>query len=341
MKPVAKTTPPGTARQEVARRLGAAGSMVVVAHDRPDGDAVGSMVALALAARTQGKTVHLIGENLPRGHAFLAEGQTLQPADRFAGLARASDCVVVLDTCAIGQLQSIAGVLGATRDKTLVIDHHPRGEDIAPLRWCDESAAAAGVMVAELLADLGWPMDLRVAGAVMAAVCFDTGWLRFANTDGRALAVVGRCLRAGVAVDELYRRLYQNDRPERLALLGRILTGMQLHFQGRVALLTAGQEDFARTGAGLDETENLVNEPLRIGGVCVSVLLVEQEACIRGSLRSKAHVDPASSGRVVDVAAIARSLGGGGHTRAAGFRMSGAVDEVRQKVLAALGAEFD
>jgi phosphoesterase RecJ-like protein len=298
-------------------------------------------MALTLALRGQGKAASATCcELVPRRYAFLTEGEELLDAAGFARQAQVSDCVLVLDTCARAQLAPVADAIAAARDKVLVIDHHQTREDIAAACWCDESAAATGVMAAELLDELGWPMDGAIARAVMTAVCSDTGWMQYSNTDARALCVVARCLDAGVAADELYRKLFQEDRPQRLSLLARMLTGMTLHMDGRVALMTATRADFEQTGATRDETENLVNEPMRIGGMCMSVLLVEQDGAIRGSLRSKAHVDERAGGRVVDVAAVAQRLGGGGHARAAGFRMTGTLKEAKRVVMETVGEAF-
>jgi bifunctional oligoribonuclease and PAP phosphatase NrnA len=331
----------GSARWEIARRLSAARSIVLVTHDRPDGDAMGSMMALTLALRRQGKTaLPTCCEPMPRRYAFLTEGEEFLDASAFASQVQAADCILVLDTSATRQLVPVAGAMAAVKDKVLVIDHHQTREDIAAVCWSDESAAAVGVLAAELFDELGWPMDAAIARAVMTAVCTDTGWMQYSNTDPRALGVVSRCLAAGVAADELYRTLFQNDRPQRLALLGRMLAGLALHMDGRLALMIATRDDFQRTGAGNDETENLVNEPMRIAGVCVSLLLVEQDGGIRGSLRSKAHVDAGAGGRVVDVAAVAQQFGGGGHARAAGFRMECSLEEAKGKVLEVLQRAF-
>ena len=328
-------------RLKIAGRLSAADSIVLLTHDRPDGDGLGSMVALALAARAQGKRARIVcAEPVPRRYAFLtADEDLIAPAD-LAAAAAGCDCVVVLDTCTTTQLESVADALHAAGDKVLVIDHHQTPGDIVAACWRDPSAAAVGVMVAELMEELGWPIDLPIARAVMTAVCFDTGWLRFANTDGRALAAATRCLHAGVAMGRLYQTLYQNDRPERLVLRGRALSAMRLHCGGQVALMSITADDFAETGAQPEETEDLVNEPLRVAGVSVSVLLTQQGEVIRGSIRSKSHHPCAAGGEPVDVAALARTLGGGGHARAAGFRMTGTIDQVAQEVLAMLAAEL-
>ena len=325
------------ARVEIARRIAAAESILLITHDRPDGDALGCMAALARAAGAQGKRATLVcGRPVPRRYAFVVEGLELIEPARIAEVGPGWDVVVIVDTCTLTQLESVASALPAVCDRTVVIDHHRSREDIAPVIWSDPTAAAAGVMVAELLDDLAWPMDRLTARAVLAAICSDTGWLHFANTDSRALAAAQRCLDAGVAADELYAKLFQNDRPQRLALLGRLLGSMRLTCEGRVAVMTASAADFRDTGAERDETENLINEPLRITDVGVSILLVADGDRIRGSLRSKAWPDNGSAPEAVDVAAVAETLGGGGHARAAGFRMSGTLAEVTATAVAAV-----
>jgi bifunctional oligoribonuclease and PAP phosphatase NrnA len=334
-----RSSPSGAQRQAAAARLAAATSIIIATHDRPDGDAIGSVMALALAARAAGKSVQVVlDEPVPRRYAFLTVGEKLLPSAAFGGAVASCDCAVILDTSTVEQLRALAKDIPAARDKLVVIDHHQTWQDIAAIRWSDPSRAAAGVMVLELLDELGWPLLQPVARAIFTAVCADTGWMQYANTDARALAAAGRCLEAGVAVDELYRTLFQNDRPQRLALLGRMLAGMTLHAAHRVALMTITRDDFAQTGAAYDETENLINEALRIGSVAVAVLLVEQQGEIRGSMRSKRPAD--SDAPVVDVAKVAQSLGGGGHERASGFRMAAPLEQVTQSVLAAVQKEL-
>ncbi len=322
---------PMTYPRRISARLRQSGSILLVAHDRPDGDALGAMMAVALAARAAGKTARVVCGDVPRHYRFLVDGEDLvAPADAPAAAERC-DRLLIVDTCTLGQLTEVRDTIASQWPKLMVMDHHRTSHDIAPIRWLDPTAAAAGVMAAELLADLGWPLTVDVARALMTAVCSDTGWLRFSNTDSRALAVVGRCIDAGVCPDALYRQLYQNDRPERLALLGRALAGMQLHADGRVAVMTLSADDFAAADATSAETENLINEPMRIGSVDVSILLAAHGDVIRGSLRSK----PSSA---IDVAAVAGQLGGGGHARAAGFRHAGPLDQAAAAILAAVAA---
>ncbi len=321
-------------RRRIAEALREARRIVIVSHVRPDGDAVGSMLALHLAAGAAGTESTIVrSDETPRRYAFLMEGRESAPPGQFADLADRADLVVIVDTCAIGQLESIAEHLPSRRDKIAVIDHHATADDIAALVWRDESAGAAAVMVTELLDDLGWPLSGEVAEAVATAVCAETGWLRQANTDSRVLATVARCIDAGVRPDDLYARLFQCDRPERVKLMAAALGSLQLHLSDRVALMTLTRDDFERTGAAEDETGELVNEPLRIETVEVAALLVVQpDGRTRVSLRSRKHVD---------VAAMAQAFGGGGHPRAAGFRSDDSPAAVAAKLLDACRAAMD
>jgi len=322
---------------EIMRRISAAARLLVVTHARPDGDALGSLAALCGAARAAGKqTATLVPGDVPERYDFLLAGDRPAPAERFAELANWADAVIIVDTCALAQLDGLDDQLAAAREKIVVIDHHATTDDIGALRWLDTSAAAAGVMVGELLDALGWPVDLKTAEALMTAMTTDTGWFHYSNTDGRCLRAAARLFDAGVEGDKLYRRLFQADRPERMMLLSRALVSLELPAAGSIATMKLRLADFAETGARQDETENIVNEPMRMGRVKVSMLLVQTPddggRCVRVSLRSRGGVD---------VAAIARRFGGGGHVRAAGLRADEDIDTLAAKLVEACQAAME
>jgi phosphoesterase RecJ-like protein len=322
---------------EIMRRISAAVRLLVVTHARPDGDALGSLAALCGAARAAGKqTATLVPGEVPARYDFLLAGDRHAPAERFAELANWADAVIIVDTCALAQLDGLDDQLAAAREKIVVIDHHATTDDIGAVRWLDTSAAAAGVMVGELLDALGWPVDLRTAEALLTAMTTDTGWFHYSNTDGRCLRAAARLFDAGVEGDKLYQRLFQADRPERMMLLSRALASLELPAGGPIATMKLRLGDFAETGARQDETENIVNEPMRMGCVEVSMLLVQTPddggRCIRVSLRSRGGVD---------VAAVARRFGGGGHVQAAGLRADEDIDTLAANLVAACRAAME
>ena len=311
--------------EAIQSRLVFADSFLMLTHARPDGDGIGSLAALARSASASGKSCKIIlPDGCPDKYLSLLEGLDVASAENFSKLAGDADLVLVIDTCSFGQLDTLAEPIKSIADKVLVIDHHASGEDVGSVRWVDTAAAASGVMILELLESLGWPVEIAVAEALAVAIVADTGWLKFANTDGRALRAMSRLVDIGVKTDVLFHRLFQCDKPSRLALIQRMLASMQLHIGGKLAVMVLTKTDFVDAGAGYDETENLVNEPFRIGSVEASVLLVETEDQIRVSLRSR---------ELVNVAALAGKFGGGGHVRAAGLRSQLPIHELTNKIV--------
>jgi len=319
-------------RDAAIERLAAAGEMLLLTHARPDGDGLGSVQALSLAAGRAGKAAHaLVPDEIPERLSFMFDGERPAGIGRFEELAESSDLIVILDTHAVSQLDDLAEAIGRLSGKVVVIDHHTTGDELSETMWIDSSAAATGVMVGEAIDTLGWPLDQDVAELLMAAVLTDTGWLRFANTDGRCLRAVARWTDAGIRPDVLYRKIYQNDRPQRLSLMVRLLRSMEFYFDSQLAVMALRSRDFDETGGLRSETENMVNEALRIGAVESAILLVEDPEVVRVSLRSRDRVD---------VAKLAGKFGGGGHRRAAGLRSRTDIDHLKAQLIAAWGKEF-
>ncbi len=315
----------GDDREQIVQRLLAADRVLIVTHARPDGDAVGATAALASSARAAGKAARtLVPGGMPESWGFLFPQGRPAGTEDFAALADEADLIVVVDTCAFAQLDGLEDALRGRREDVVVLDHHATCDDVGAVQWIDPSAAAAGVMVAELLEALCWPVTPAAAEALLAAMTTDTGWFRFSNTDGRCLRAAARLMDGGIRPDELYRRLYESDRPERLRLLTRALASLRLHAGGGIATMSLRRSDFAETGARADETENFVNEALRMGCVEVAMLLVETGDCTRVSLRSRG---------AVDVSQVAAGFGGGGHARAAGLRAGEDIDALAEKLV--------
>jgi len=314
-------------RAAVADALRAAGTILVTTHVRMDADGIGSCVALCRCARAAGVACGVVFlDAVPARCAYLLGDEVAAGCDQFERLAAAADRIVVVDTCSYGQLEPVAEPLKRLREKLVVIDHHLTADDLAAVAWRDGSASSAGVMVTELLGELFWPTDPVAVELLATAILSDTGWLRFGNTDERTLRILADMMAAGVRLDEIRRRMYQSDRAARIRLMAAALGSLTLWDRDRVAVMALRRSDFAAAGATDDETENFVNEPMRIATVELSALVVAQpDGATRVSLRSR---------QSVDVAGLARRFGGGGHGRAAGFGMAGDVDSVVETVVA-------
>jgi phosphoesterase RecJ-like protein len=226
------------------------------------------------------------------------------------------DALLVVDTGTWSQLPGLREHLDGWKKPRLVVDHHLTQEDWADQKLVQTGAAATGEIAAEILNRWEVPIDQPIATAIFLAIASDTGWFQYSNTRPATLRLAANLMEAGVDTDSMYQHLYQNERIERLALQTRAQEGLELLEQGRLAVMRVRRTDFDISGGNVLDTENLVNIPLQVRTVEVSILFVEpqDDATIRVSLRSKGSVD---------VARFAEQFGGGGHARAAGLKLRG------------------
>jgi phosphoesterase RecJ-like protein len=319
----------------IAAALKAAEKVLVTTHAKPDGDALGAVVALARALELQGKHVERwIMPPLTEALRVLTSTDPIHLHEKEGdALPRIEpDRIVVVDTGAWTQLEPMRPWIEPRREKTIVIDHHLRGDDVGAMRYVDTGAAAACQIVAQLIDVIGTPFDALMADALYVGIASDTGWFRFSNTTPETHELAARLLRLGVDHGALYARLEQSERPSKLMLMRRALDSVELIAGGRVAIMSLRTADFEQTGARMEETERLVDLPQVVGEVQVVVLLTEMNGGgkTRCSFRSK------PGAHAVDVNELARQFGGGGHARAAGAKFDTGLDEARRRLTGAL-----
>jgi phosphoesterase RecJ-like protein len=326
--------------QKVIDVLSKCKRVLVTTHVRPDGDALGSAAALAMGMKSRGIEAEvLLLSHLPRKYAFVFNDNGIVHHDAEAGWPAglsldAFDAFVSVDTGTWSQLPGLQEKVLAYKKPRLVIDHHLTQEDWADVKLVVKEAAAAGEIVAELLNQWDVTIDQRIAAALFIAIASDTGWFQFSNTRPYTMRLAAMLMEAGVDTDRLYQLLYQNERKERVALQTRALDSLELLKEGRLAVMRVARKDFEETGANVPDTENLINLPLQIATVEVSLLLTEPRdfGPVRVSLRSKGQID---------VAKFAEQFGGGGHARASGLKLEGefhaAHDRVVMAMIAAMG----
>lgn len=316
--------------------------VLLVTHARPDGDALGTTAAVSLALRKKNiQSRVLLFNPRPEKYAFVFEECRLDSFDISKGLPadadiHSFDALLVMDTGTWSQLPGLKEILAGFRGPKLVLDHHLTQEDWADVKLVDTKAAAAGEIVAELFDAWGVELDQDIATMLYLAISTDTGWFQFSNTRPQTLRLAARLMEAGVDTERIYRLAFQNERPQRLALMALALQSMELLAENRLAVISVGKADFQRAGADGADTENLINLPLQVGSVEVSVFISElpEGGPLRVSLRSKGGVD---------VAAFAHRFSngnGGGHARAAGLKVSGSLTDTRARLTAALIAEL-
>jgi phosphoesterase RecJ-like protein len=329
-----------TTLAEIARRVREAKRVALVSHQKPDGDAIGSLLALARALPGIGvdADAFVMGPLEPpllalAGDTPLHRVEESPPGDDY-------DLILVVDTGAWSQLEPLEAWLRRHHDRVVGVDHHPQGDDVAALRVVDPAAPAAAEMVLTLLDELGCALPAERGGgpaeALFVGLATDTGWFRFSNAGVRAFAAAARLIALGVDNAGLHGRLEAMHRPARLQLAARALASVEYVADGTVAVQMLGPEDFAETGGSVSDLTDLVNLPMAVGSVRAAILLTEAEpGQTKISFRSKPGDTPDTP--AIDVNRIAAKLGGGGHAFAAGARTAEDLATTRAAVLELLG----
>jgi phosphoesterase RecJ-like protein len=311
----------------MAAALGAAPSVAVVSHVNPEGDAIGSVLAAALALRGVGKqTGAFNADPLPPGLQHLpgvAELRREIPRDRPYA------CYLVLDSA---DLPRTGGLLDGRPPDAVVlnVDHHPGNTRFGDVNWVDPTASSAGEMVYRLLREMAAPILPDVAANLYAAILTDTGGFRYGNTTAESLRVAAELVTAGAVPEAIAQGLVANRDVGEWRLLSEVLAGLTVGAGGRVAWIEITAAARQRAGVGLEVTEDFIQYPRNLAGVRLAVAFKEISADeVRVSLRSHGEVD---------VARLAGAFGGGGHRNAAGCTIRSGLAAARAQLLAAADA---
>ena len=311
---------------EIGRALREHQRFAVLSHVRPDGDALGSQLALALSLQELGKTVRVWNEDgMLEKYSFLPHAQLLTkpPATK-----EDVDLVVALDTAVQTRLGTALDAVGSAK-MTINIDHHPSNPAYGDLVYVDPASPATGQILFELIADQKLPLTKEIAENLYVAISTDTGSFQYPNTTARTFEIAAGLIRIGVDVGRVSQLLYENYPRRRIELLRELLGTMRFEGKGRVASFSLSLEMAKRLGVLPEDNEGLIDHLRAIHGVIVAVFFEElPDGKVRVSMRSKSEK--------ADVCAICMKFGGGGHTLAAGARVRGTLAEVEQKVLEAI-----
>lgn len=299
---------------------------LIACHENPEGDAIGSELALALALREMGKTATVLNADpVPANLLFLPGAGTVV----FAEDGSKYDVAVVVDCGSAERTGRVAREL--LKCPLLVnIDHHRTNGDLGELSLVDPDAAATGLLIHRVLSAMKFEIGLDVATNLYVAVLTDTGSFHYGSSSPEAFEVAGEMVRRGVDPWAVAEQVYETQSARRLRLLGRVLDSLDVSSDGRVAFITTMCADLREFDCGKDALEGFINYPRSIVGVEVAVSFREEEGGVfRVSFRSKGRVD---------VSAVAARFGGGGHRNAAGCTVPGTLAYVKKRVLEALAA---
>ncbi|MEW6448232.1 MAG: bifunctional oligoribonuclease/PAP phosphatase NrnA [Bacillota bacterium] len=318
---------------DVARKLTEGQRFLVTGHIMPDGDCVGSMLAIGLALERQGREVSFaLPSPVPRIYYFLPGVDRIKVNPPPAQLCTEAgfDLVLIMDTSVPERLGELGGVVQKLRQAgstTVLIDHHVSAVPYADFNYIDPGAAAVGEIVHDLLKSLGWEIDKDIADCLYVTVATDTGGFRFETTTAATHRRVAEFIEAGVNVREISLRIFEEKPLKSISAVKAALNTLELSPCGRVAWMTMDLNVAKQLELEDEHTDGVVNYGRSIKGVEVALFFREVEAGrVKVSFRSKNYVD---------VSRLAMQFGGGGHSRAAGALVEGNVDQVRQAVVRA------
>ncbi|HSA77250.1 MAG TPA: bifunctional oligoribonuclease/PAP phosphatase NrnA [Nitrospirota bacterium] len=305
---------------EIISELRQCNTVLISVHRSPDGDALGSQLALMLALEKLGKTVtaHNL-DPVPEIYRYLPGSARITTGSSVAGKY---DAFVVLDS-----EPSRTGLFDEKypADRTINVDHHITNPLEWELTWLDPIASATGEMVYKLVKGLSVTIDRDIALCLYTAIFTDTGSFRYTNTTPASMRIAAELIEAGADPWFVTENVFESYAYRRIKLLGRVLTGMQRSEDGRIAWVVITNELYRQTGATAEDTENFINFVRSVKGVEVAVLFRQTaDAQYKISMRSKGRVD---------LSGLARSLGGGGHKNAVGSVLDGTLEEVKSKVI--------
>jgi phosphoesterase RecJ-like protein len=305
--------------------------IAVIGHSRPDGDCIGSQVALARVLAAAGSSVVCVNSDaVPRRLQYLARGTSFVRTDE--ALLLPKDTLGVFVDCA-DHLRAGERLKSRFPAPACVIDHHLSNSGFGAINIVDSKSAAVCEMLAGMFLDAGMPVDPATAAALFAGIVTDTGQFRYGSTSRRCFVLAGELVARGASPSEAGYELYERESPGKLRLLQHFLASLTMELGGRVCIGTLAPGVFAATGTSAEDTEGLVDYARCVDGVDVGVLIEErQDGGIKASLRAK---DP-----LCRLDLVASRFGGGGHACAAGLNLKDG-REFRALLLEALGERLE
>jgi phosphoesterase RecJ-like protein len=309
--------------EQIGQALREGGRFAVLSHVRPDGDALGSQLALGLSLKRLGKDVRIWNEEgMLEKYSFLPSANLLTkpPAD-----PEDVDVAIALDTAIQNRLGT---ALPAVRSAKvwINIDHHPSNPGYGDLVYINPKAPATGQILFELIRSEKLPIDAAIAENLYVAISTDTGSFQYPNTTARTFEMAAELVRAGVDVGRVSQLTYENYPRRRAELLRDLLGTMRFEANNRVASFSLSLATAKKLGVLPEDNEGLIDHLRAIHGVIVAVFFEElADGKVRVSMRSKSEK--------VNVCAICEKFGGGGHVLAAGARLPGTLAEVEKKIL--------
>jgi phosphoesterase RecJ-like protein len=301
---------------------------VISTHVNPDGDGLGSQLALAAYLKQRGLRVAIVNSDpVPRAYGFMdPRGEILTCRDPAARRAMdACKLLFALDNGTLSRMGDLEGWIRETPAFKICIDHHASQDDIWDLRLIDEGACSTGTLIYQMIRTLGARLNPAQALAIYVALITDTGYFRFSRTDASTYRLAADLLDAGVDPIWVYHEVYERNSLAYLRLLGTALSNVNIECGGRLGWVSLSRQQIDEVDGGEEDTSEIVNSLLTLDGIRMALLLKEMPAQkTKVSLRSKGEID---------VNVLAGHFGGGGHRNAAGILLAEPLERGVERVL--------
>jgi len=296
--------------------IDAARRIVLTTHINPDGDGLGSELALALYLLEMRKDAVILNHSAtPEFYRFLDRRNLICQFNEqsHAGIIRDADVVIIVDTNHPDRIAGLKEHVLASRAKKIVIDHHLDPDPFGDLLLIDDSSAATGEIIFRLLEHLGAQLSPAASTALYVAIMTDTGSFRYPKTDGDLHRAIATLLDCGADPVQTYEQIYEQAPVNRIILLGKVLSTLETHQGGRVSVMTITKALFRETETSEPDVERFVPFAMGIKGVQIALMFTELEDHIKISFRSRGDIW---------INKLAQEFGGNGHKNAAGARVS-------------------
>lgn len=306
-------------------------SFVLTSHVNPDGDALGSELAMAALLTAMGKRVSILNHSpVPDNFRWLdPDGmiKTFDPATQ-RELITTADAILVLDTNQPERIRSLGEAYNASPAVKIIIDHHLEPAPMADYIFKDTDATSTGEIVFRMMKALKPDaLSKPMATALYAAIMTDTGSFRYPRTVGETYRMAGELVDAGADPTQIFASIYETWSPGRMRLLGEILDSMKTMYDGKLAYVICTRDFLKHTGTTEADTDSFTTYPMSVDGVIAGILFLELPDGVKISFRSKG---------MVAINELSKEFGGGGHMNAAGARLHNAgLQETIEKVTAA------
>ncbi len=313
----------------IRQEISLARKILLTTHQGPDGDGLGSEIALAAYLRSMGKTPLILNPDpTPDRYRFLdpsGDAGAFQEGDG-GGIVSSCDLIFMLDNSSLNRMGRMEGAIRQSAVVRICIDHHDTTDGFWTVNLIDETACATGEIIYDLITALGGSLDLQASVAIYTALVTDTGHFRFSKTTARSHRIAAELLRAGVDPARVYEEVYERHSEGFVRLMGLALAECRLAPGGELAWIALSRKQIVDCGAEEADTSEMVNQLFNIRGIRLCLLFKElPDGRIKVSLRSKGEID---------VNRVAGRYGGGGHQNASGAVLEGPLEAAVQRVVA-------